>query len=153
GRVGTISGSSVTFQPSFAISDTPSLPEFGRDSAVNSIYMGDYNTAAATPNAFHVSWSDNRSDLPGGGTRKDPNVYYKRIDLGLAVTTTAPAVSSVVTTVPVDYVVNFSDPINPSTVDASDFTVTDDSNAPLAADSFVINTASQITFHYNATPF
>lgn len=66
GRTGAISGSTVTFLPSFAVSDTPSLPEFGRDSLINSVYMGDYNTAFATAGAFHAVWSDNRDDLPGG---------------------------------------------------------------------------------------
>src|SRR5688572_22766272 len=77
GRIASISGSTLTFGPSFAISDTPSLPEFGRDSLVNPIYMGDYNTAYATPGFFHLSWSDNRDDLVGGAGRKDPSVYYK----------------------------------------------------------------------------
>jgi len=78
-RIGAISGSLVTFGPSSAVSDTPSLPEFGRDSIVNSVYMGDYNTAYATPGVFHVIWADNRDDLPGGGGRKDPNVYYDQV--------------------------------------------------------------------------
>ena len=82
GRTGTISGSTVTFTPSFAISDVASLPEFGRDNVVNSVYMGDYNHASATANAFHVVWSDNRDDLPSGSPRKDPNVYYEKIVLG-----------------------------------------------------------------------
>src|SRR5262249_47951772 len=76
GRIASISGSTLTFAPSFAISDVASLPEFGRDSVVNTVYMGDYNTAYATPGFFHVSWSDNRDDLAGGAGRKDPNVYY-----------------------------------------------------------------------------
>ncbi|MCW8805236.1 MAG: glycoside hydrolase, partial [Ignavibacteriaceae bacterium] len=82
GRTGTISGSTISFTPSFAISDVASLPEFGRDSPVNTVYMGDYNHAVATDNAFHVVWSDNRDDLPGGAPRKDPNVYYEKIILG-----------------------------------------------------------------------
>ena len=82
GRTGTISGSTVTFTPSFAISDVASLPEFGRDGVVNSTYMGDYNHASATANEFHVVWSDNRNDLAGGSPRKDPNVYYEKILLG-----------------------------------------------------------------------
>ena len=82
GRLGTISGSTVTFSPSFAISDVASLPEFGRDNVVNSTYMGDYNHAAATTNEFHVVWSDNRDDLAGGAPRKDPNCYYEKIILG-----------------------------------------------------------------------
>ncbi len=82
GRTGSISGSTVTFTPSFPISDVASLPEFGRDAVVNSVYMGDYNHASATTNEFHVVWSDNRDDLPGGAPRKDPNVYYEKIVLG-----------------------------------------------------------------------
>ena len=80
--LGVISGSTVTFSPGFAISDVASLPEFGRDAVVNSVYMGDYNHAAATNNKFHVVWSDNRDDLAGGAPRKDPNVYYEKIILG-----------------------------------------------------------------------
>ncbi|MDZ7623598.1 MAG: hypothetical protein U5J96_04005 [Ignavibacteriaceae bacterium] len=78
----TISRFNCTFSPSFAISDVASLPEFGRDNVVNSVYMGDYNHAWATSDAFHVVWSDNRDDLPGGAPRKDPNVYYEKIILG-----------------------------------------------------------------------
>ncbi len=148
GRVASISGSTLSFAPSFAVSSTPSLPEFGRDSVVNSVYMGDYNTAYATAGAFHVSWSDNRDDLPGGAGRKDPNVYYQKVALGLAVTTTTPAVGSIVSSVPVDYTVNFTDPIQTSTVQATDFQV-DGVNAS----SFVINTSQQVTFHFNTAPF
>jgi hypothetical protein len=83
GRNGIISGSSITFLPSYVISDVMSLPEFGRDGIVNSRYMGDYNQAAATNTDFHLVWSDNRDDLAGGGDRKDPNVYYKSIPFGL----------------------------------------------------------------------
>jgi hypothetical protein len=79
GRIASISGGTITLTPSFAVSDTASLPEFGRDSVVNSTYMGDYDQVVATPNAFHVVWSDNRNDLPGGAPRKDPNVYYNKI--------------------------------------------------------------------------
>src|SRR5262249_49950820 len=70
------------------------------------------------------------------------------IALGLAVTTTTPAVGSIVSSVPVDYVVNFTDPINISTVDATDFTVDG-----LPADSVMINGPTQVTFHYNSAPF
>ena len=82
GRLGTISGSTVTWTPSIVISDVASLPEFGRDNVVNSVYMGDYQHAYATNDAFHVTWADNRDDLPGGAPRKDPNVYYEKILLG-----------------------------------------------------------------------
>jgi hypothetical protein len=82
GRTGVISGSVVAFQPSVALSDVASLPEFGRDAVINSVYMGDYNQAVATPGYFHVVWSDNRDDLAGGSPRKDPNIYYKKVLAG-----------------------------------------------------------------------
>lgn len=148
GRIAGISGASVSFLPSFAVSDTASLPEFGRDSVINATYMGDYDHAVATAGAFHVVWADNRSDLPGGGPRKDPNVYYKTIPLGLAVTSTVPAVASVVSSVPVNYVVNFTDPIQTATVGAADFTVDG-----VPADSFIINSPTQVTFSYTSAPF
>jgi hypothetical protein len=88
GRVGDILGGTVTFTPSFAVSNTASLPEFGRDSVVNSTYMGDYNQVYATPDFFHIVWSDNRDNLPGGAPRKDPNVYYNRVTLNPPTPTT-----------------------------------------------------------------
>jgi photosystem II stability/assembly factor-like uncharacterized protein len=81
GRIGRISGGVVTWDPSFAVSDVASLPEFGRDSFVNSVYMGDYNHAVSTNSAMHVVWSDNRDDYTLGPPRKDPNVYYDKIVL------------------------------------------------------------------------
>jgi hypothetical protein len=110
--------------------------------------MGDYNTAYATTGFFHVTWSDSRDDLPGGAGRKDPNVYYKAIDLGLTVRSTSPLNGAVVQIIPFDYVVNFSDAIQAATVDASDFTVDG-----VVADSFIINSPTQVTFHYLSAPF
>ncbi len=148
GRTALISGATLTFPPSFVVSSTPSFPEFGRDSLINSVYMGDYNTAFATAGAFHVVWSDNRDDLPGGAGRKDPNVYYQKIALGLSVTTTVPAVGAIVPTIPLSYVVNFTDPIQVVTVQASDFTVDG-----VPANTFIVNTATQVTFNYSSMPF
>src|SRR5262245_16265683 len=153
GRIASIVGSSLTFAPSFAISDVNSKPEVGRDGAVNTTYMGDYDQAVATPGAFHVLWSDNRALLPGGGGRSDPNVFYKRISLGLTVTSTVPAAGTTVSTVPVDYVVNFSDAIDGTSVQASDFTVTNDGGTPFPADSVLLNSPTQAVFHFNVAPF
>ena len=82
GRTATISGGTVTFLSSAAVSDTASLPEFGRDSVVNYVYMGDYQQAFATSDFFHIAWADNRDDFPLGPPRKDPNMYYDKIALG-----------------------------------------------------------------------
>jgi hypothetical protein len=45
-------------------------------------------------------------------------------------------------------VVNFSDAINVATVEASDFTVDG-----VIADSFIINSPTQVTFRYLSAPF
>jgi hypothetical protein len=148
GRNASISGSTITFTPSYAISDVPSLPEFGRDSVVNATYMGDYNQAFGTSGAFHVVWSDNRNDLPGGAPRKDPNVFYKRIDLTIHVTTTVPAVASVISTQPTNFTVNISEPADPASLQAGDFTVNG-----ISASSFAYTPgATTIVFTFGASP-
>lgn len=150
GRIATISGATLTFDPGFAVSNTPSLPEFGRDAVINSVYMGDYNHAAATPGFFHVVWSDNRDDYTLGTPRKDPNAYYMRVPVssGLRVTSTVPAVGSTVAVAPTTFTVNVSDPINPATLAAADFTV----NGIPATDFAYTSGTTAVTFIYASTP-
>src|SRR5499426_2018449 len=148
GRTASISGATLTFTPSFAISDVASLPEFGRDAVVNSTYMGDYDMAVGTSGAFHVTWSDNRDDLPGGAPRKDPNVFYKKINLTIHVTTTVPAVASVISTQPTTFTVNISEPANPATVQAGDFSV----NGIQATNVAYTNGSTTIVFTFGASP-
>jgi uncharacterized delta-60 repeat protein len=119
GSLGAVSNPSdpsatVTFGTNFAVSNTASLPEFGRDSLVNGSYMGDYNQAVATPGFFNVTWSDNRDHLSTDttGLRMDPNVYFQRVANGLAVQSSTPANGDVVIPHPTEYVVNFLDPVN-----------------------------------------
>src|SRR5215510_4899449 len=148
GRTASISGPTLAFTPSFAISDVASLPEFGRDSVINPTYMGDYDMAVATLGAFHVVWADNRNDLPGGAPRKDPNVFYKRIDLTIHVTTTVPAVASVISNQPTTFTVNISEPADPASLQASDFTVNG-----ISASSFAYTPGSTtIVFIFGASP-
>ena len=148
GRNGAISGGAITFAPSYAVSEIASLPEFGRDSVVNATYMGDYDQAVATSGAFHVTWSDSRSDLSGGAPRKDPNVFYKTINLTIHVTTTVPAVGSVISTQPTTFVVNISEPANPATLDASDFSV---NGIPATGVSYTPGTTT-MTFTFATSP-
>ncbi len=149
GRVADLTGGTPSFAPSFAVSDTASLPEFGRDTVVNSVYMGDYNTAYATGGAIHVAWSDNRDDLAGGAPRKDPNMYYANVSLTLHVTTTVPAVGSIVGPVaPTVFTVNVSEPVNPATLNASDFTV---NGIAASSVSYTAGTTT-MTFTFASTP-
>jgi Fibronectin type III domain len=64
------------------------------------------------------------------------------------VTTTTPACNSIINTQPTDFIINLSDPVNPATVQASDFTVNG-----IPANSFVLGGGNtQITFHFNSSP-
>jgi hypothetical protein len=98
GRIGSISGGTITFGSSFAVSDTQSFPEFGRDSVVNPTYMGDYDQAYARSGSFDVVWSDNRDDLPAGVPRKDPNVYYQSVNVTPTPTPTATSTPTAIAT-------------------------------------------------------
>jgi uncharacterized delta-60 repeat protein len=120
GSLGAVSDPSdpnatVTFGTNFAVSNTASMPEFGRDSLVNGSYMGDYNQAVATPGYFNVTWSDNRDSLSTDttGVRMDPNVYFQKVSNGLAVLSSTPANGDVLPSNPTQYIVNFLDPVNP----------------------------------------
>jgi hypothetical protein len=149
GRIATISGSTLTFTPSFAVSDTASLPEFGRDALVNSIYMGDYNTAYGAPGAFYVSWSDNRFNLPNGAPRKEPDVFFNKITLGLQVVSTDPVVGSlVVGTAPTVFTVNVTDPVDPASLHADALKV---NGIAASSDSYTPGTTT-ITFTFAASP-
>src|SRR5262249_46010382 len=148
GRVAGISGPTLTFTPSFAVSDVASLPEFGRDARVNPTYMGDYDMAVGTSGAFHVAWADNRSNLAGGGQRKDPTVFYQRIDLTRHARQTNPAVASIVTTQPTTFTVNITEPATPASLQASDFTVNG-----IPASSFAYTPGSStIVFNFGVSP-
>src|SRR5262249_34887444 len=54
---------------------------------------------------------------------------------------------AVVSTIPLDYVVNFSDAIQAATVQATDFTVDG-----VSANSFNLSTPTQVAFHFNSAP-
>jgi hypothetical protein len=148
GRVASISGSTLTFAPSFAVSSVASLPEFGRDSIVNSVYMGDYNTAYATPGAFYVSWSDNRNPVAAGSPRMEPDVFFQKVALGLQVVSTVPAVGSIVSSAPTTFTVNVTDPINPGSLTASAFKV---NGIAATSDSYTVGSTT-ITFSFPSTP-
>src|SRR5206468_11959012 len=81
-----------------------------------------------------------------GASQQD--AFTDRELVGFAVTTTTPACNSIINTQPVDFIINLSDPVDPATVQATDFTV---NGTP--ANSFVLsNGNATITFHFNSSP-
>jgi hypothetical protein len=84
GRIGAVSGSTVTFGPDFRITDQSFFPEFGREPNVNPFYMGDYDHAAADNAYFYVAWGDNRDPSVVVPTRKQANVRFAKIPIATA---------------------------------------------------------------------
>jgi len=146
GAVASISGNTVTFQPNFRITDTAFGSVYGVDPAINSVYMGDYDSAAADNSGFYYTWADNR-DNSLGRTGKQANVRFAKISTSMQVATTTPAANAVLATAPTDFTVDFTDAYTPASVDASDFTVNG-----VAADSFAAVDADTVTFHFNTSP-
>lgn len=75
------------------------------------------------------------------------NAFTAVQQTGLVVTTTTPAVGSVVNTTPTSFTVNFSRPLNTGTVQAGDFTVNG-----IPATGVTINDADTLTFTYAVSP-
>ena len=68
--------------------------------------------------------------------------------MGFAVTTTTPVCNSLINTQPVNFVINLTDPVNPATVQATDFTV----NGIAANTVTLSNGNTTLTFHFNTSP-
>jgi hypothetical protein len=93
-----------------------------------------------------TSWTDGRVTISGTSQQ---DAFTDRDLVGFSVTTADPACGSLVTgTAPTAFTVNLSDPADPSTVQASDFTV---NGTP--ADNFTLsNGNATIEFDFNTSP-
>jgi hypothetical protein len=128
-----------------ALSDVVSPLPGQADPNIVGCYAGDYDYGSAILTKHVTSWVDGRV-LIGGSSQQD--VFTDRELVGFAVTTTDPACNSTVTTQPVDFVVNLSDPALVSSVQANDFTV----NGTPASSFALSNGNATITFHFNSSP-
>ena len=107
--------------------------------------QGDYDYGSAILTKHVTSWVDGRNPINGASQQ---DAFTDRELVGFAVTTTTPACNSIINTQRVDFIVNLSDPVNPATVNANDFTVNG-----TAANSFALsNGNATITFHFNSSP-
>jgi extracellular elastinolytic metalloproteinase len=87
------------------------------------------------------------SAVDGGANSFSVTEAFDTPNFALHVTTTNPAVGSIITTQPTDFTVNFSEEYVPGSVEATDFTVNG-----LPADSFTPVDNDTIIFHFDATP-
>ncbi len=131
--------------PDDAFSDVVTPLPAQPDPGIQATYAGDYDYGSALATKHVTAWTDGRVTISG---QAQQNAFTDRDLVGFSVISTSPACGSVIATQPTDFVVNLTDPVNPATVQASDFTVNG-----AAADSFVLgNGNTQITFTFNSSP-
>jgi hypothetical protein len=124
------------------VSPLPAQP----DPSIVDSYVGDYDYGSAIAIKHVTSWVDGRVAVSG---TQQQDAFTDRDLVGFAVVGADPACGSVVfPPAPTDFTVNLTDPVDPSTVQASDFTV---NGTP--ADSFALsNGDTTITFSFTSTP-
>jgi hypothetical protein len=121
------------------------------DPGIVGVYAGDYDYGSAILQKHVTSWVDGRQALPPpDNTTPQQDAWTDRepISVGLVVVSTDPACGSVMSTQPTDFVVNVNDPVDPATLQASDFTV---NGTPADSVAYTPGTTT-MTFHFNATP-
>ncbi len=117
------------------------------DGNIQPTYAGDYDYGSALLTKHVSSWVDGRVTIAGASQQ---DAFTDRELVGFAVTTSDPACNSVINTQPTDFIINLTDPVDPTTVQATDFTVNG-----TAANSFTLGgnpPNTQITFHFNSSP-
>jgi hypothetical protein len=135
----------VTWLPDDALSDVVSPLPAQPDPGIQPTYAGDYDYGSAITTKHVTSWTDGRVAISGTSQQ---DAFTDRELVGFAVTSTDPACGSVQFDQDTDFVVNLSDAVDTSTVDATDFTVNG-----IPADSFVIsNGDTTITFSFDTSP-
>ena len=114
----------VTWLADETLSDVATPLPLQPDPGIVGVYAGDYDYGSAILQKHVTSWVDGRQALPPpNNTAPQQDAFTDRELVGFAVTTTTPACNSIINTQPVDFVINLTDPVNPATVQASDFTV------------------------------
>src|SRR6476646_789899 len=126
-------------------SDVASPLPLQGDPGIQPTYVGDYDYGSALLTKHMTSWTDGRVIINGASQQ---DAFTDRELVGFAVTTTTPACNSIISTQPVDFVINLTDPVNTGTVQATDFTV----NGIAANTVAFSNGNATLTFHFNTSP-
>src|SRR6478672_9507946 len=128
------------------LSDVASPLPLQPDPGIQPTYAGDYDYGSAVLTKHATSWVDGRNAINGASQQ---DAYTDRELVGFAVTTTTPACNSTISTQPVDFVINLTDPVNTATVQATDFTV---NGTPSNLAPTFSNGNATITFHFSTSP-
>src|SRR6266436_2450643 len=110
----------VTWLSDDTLSDVASPMPLQNDPNIVTDYVGDYDYGSGILVKHVTSWVDGRVAI-GGASQQD--AFTDRELVGFAVTTTDPACNAIINTQPTDFIINLSDPVDPATVQATDFTV------------------------------
>jgi hypothetical protein len=108
-------------------------------------YAGDYDYGSAIATKHVTSWADGRVQI---NNQSQQDAFTDRDLVGFAVVNADPACGSVVSTQATSFVINLTDPVNPATVSAGDFTV----NGTPANNFSLSNGNATITFTFNSSP-
>src|SRR5437867_8976582 len=135
----------VTWLADETLSDVASPLPLQGDPGIQPTYVGDYDYGSAILTNHRTSWVDGRN-LINGASQQD--AYTDRELVGFAVTTTTPACNSVISTQPVNFVINLTDAVDTTTVQPTDFTV----NAIAANTVAFSNGNTTLTFHFDISP-
>ena len=135
----------ATWLPDDALSDVVSPLPAQNDPGIQPTYVGDYDYGSAILTKHVTSWADGRVAINGSSQQ---DAFTDRELVGFAVTTSNPTCSSLINTQPTSFEINLSDPVDPSTVQASDFTV----NGIPANNFSLSNGNATITFTFNSSP-
>src|SRR6516225_6528938 len=135
----------VTWQGDDMFSDVVSPLPAEQDPNIFSCYAGDYDYGFALLQRHMSAWTDGRNVI---NAQSQQDAFFDRELVGFSVTTTNPACNSLINTQPTDFTVNLSDAADPTTVQASDFTV----NGIPANTANLSNGNHTIHFIFNSTP-
>src|SRR5438270_7388470 len=146
GRVSLDNG--ATWQPDDmvgrALSPLPAQP----DGAVQATYEGDYDYHSSFGPTAIGGWTDGRVILNNNNTSQQ-DVFANLVTPGFGVASSDPACNSLINTQRVDFVMNLTDAVNTSTVQATDFTV---NGTPSNLPPTFSNGNFTITFHFSSSP-
>ena len=132
----------ATWLPDDTLSDVVSPLPAQSDPNIQPTYAGDYDYGSALLTKHSTSWTDGRVIISSASQQ---DTFTDRELVGFAVTTSDPACNSIISTQPTDFIMNLSDAVDTSTVQASDFTV---NGTPSNLPPTFANGDTQITFHY-----
>ena len=135
----------VTWTTDDALSDVVSPLPAQPDPGINATYAGDYDYGSAVITKHVASWVDGRVAVNNASQQ---DAFTDSEPVGFAVATTNPACNGLINTQAVDFVINLTDPVDPSTVQAGDLIV--NGSKP---ESFALsNNNGTITFSFNTSP-